>query len=745
MSNFKFLSVKWPVLANLGEIAERNLHHDPNTTIFKLRLYGEQLVGAIFAYEGKQEPRPNNQVTKINFLYSCGIIPEAIYNFLNDIRKKGNEAAHEGHDSKQDATDLLRATLQLSIWFFRTYEDDQFQPLTFIEPIKVQSSTELKKQLDDLTTSNTHQINLLKEKLDELRLREVSKEETILRRARSIVALSAIRLTEKDSRKLIGEQLTKLGWFCPEESYSQGARPTEGINSAIAKWPLNDKYMADYALFLGTKLVAFIDTKSQGRDPYSQLGRIIKNATNVIRRDTEDFVTLNNDNLIPFVFAANGLLKINSGIWFYDTRKNTNIPRIISSWYSPQGFIDLLRVDKDLSVKRLEHESIDYLSDFRDYQIKAIKKIEEALLESRNNLLVNMASGTGMTRMAVGLIYRLLKTEIFKRILFLVDRISVGHKAYEAFRETKLEGNFNLTDIYNIECFDSRNFDLKTRVSIETVQSIVRNLENPNSVFSVDTYDCIVIDGLYWSGELDNDLSYINSMFINKEDYQGKYMSAFDYFDATKIVLTTNSEKNLEYLFGEPVFTYLYENAISDGHLLGYKVTKMGLLSEQKYGKGFLTVEEVQLDKLILTEKFVRSVMVELIEHIDPLSNKKTIVFASSNDHAELIVNILRELLVNKYENLDKNTVVQITSSVDDVQQKIRLFENERLPNIAVSVDILTIGINVPEVCNLVFLRQVKSKMLFENMLLRASRLSFKIDKQYYNVFDAVGVFETLG
>ncbi|NOU67496.1 DUF4145 domain-containing protein [Paenibacillus sp. LMG 31461] len=743
MGNFNFLAVKWPVLANLGEIAEKNLHNDPNTTLFKLRLFGEHLVKVIFAYERAQEPADGKQVTKVKKLFDNNIIPEKIYNFLTKIRKKGNDAAHEGYDSIQDANDLLRTTLLLSIWFFRTYEDDQFQPRSYIEPQKVDSSIELKKELDELTADYNYQLSTLKIELDKLRLKEDSTEETIIRRARSMVALSAIRMTEEDSQKLVGEQLSRLGWYCPTENYQEGARPREGINTAISKWPLNKKYTADYALFLGNKLVAYIDTKSQGRDLYSQLGRIIRNAKNVTYTGIESFVSQSNEINIPFVFAVNALLKMNSGIWFHDLRKNTNIPKLIKSWYTPLGLRELLRKDYDSAVMLLENEPIEYLGDtlgLRAYQLEAIKAVENTIQDGENNVLVNMATGTGKTKMAIGLIYRLIKSGIFNRVLFLVDRRSVGEQVASEFREARLEGNYTFTDIYEIQSLDTKKPKVTTKVHISTIQNIVQQLKN-DLALSVDTYDCIVIDGLNWIGDFENGFSFIDSMFFNtlfeESDSPRIYMSAFEYFDASKIVLTSNIDNNLKYLFGDPVYLYTYQDAVRDGYLLDFNIIKL-VPAGIEFNTYNFNAETENSDN----DEYIRAVLCDLIKQINPFSNKKTIVFASTENQAELIVRALNELYSNQYECFEKDVISKITASTKNVSLQIKLFKNERFPNIAVTVDVLATGIDVPAVSNLVFFRKVKSRSLLSQMLGRGNRPCKELEKKYFNVYDAVGVFD---
>src|SRR5699024_1460043 len=149
------------------------------------------------------------------------------------------------------------------------------------------------------------------------------------------------------------------------------------------------------------------------------------------------------DYQVPFLFATNGReylqqIEQKSGIWFLDARKSTNHPRPLKGWYSPEGLKDLLKKDIDKAATDLEDENMDYLG-LRGYQNEGIRAVENALSNDQRAILIAMATGTGKTRMAIGLIYRLVKADRFKRILFLVDRTALGEQAEAAFKDSKLE------------------------------------------------------------------------------------------------------------------------------------------------------------------------------------------------------------------------------------------------------------------------------------------------------------------
>ena len=125
---------------------------------------------------------------------------------------------------------------------------------------------------------------------------------------------------------------------------------------------------------------------------------------------------------------------------------------------------------------------------------------------------------------------------------------------------------------------------------------------------------------------------------------------------------------------------------------------------------------------------------------LDPQSLQKTLIFCANDLHADLVVDLLKKAFKQQYGSVDDDAIIKITGSADKPLEIIRRYKNERNPNIAVTVDLLTTGIDVPEICNLVFLRSVNSRILFDQMLGRATRLCDEIEKETFRVFDAVGI-----
>ncbi len=555
-----------------------------------------------------------------------------------------------------------------------------------------------------------------------------------------------------------------------------GTRPKKGVNKAIAEWPTGSG-PADYALFIGMDLVGIVEAKKRSKDVVSDLQQA--------KRYAEDIFLPAGVRLVggpwgkyrvPFLFATNGRpylkqLEQKSGIWFLDGRRPVNHPRPLQAWYTPQGLTDLLSQDLDRSEAELKKEPYDYLG-LRDYQILAVQKVEESLAEGKSNLLLAMATGTGKTRTAIGLIYRLIKTGRFRRILFLVDRNALGEQAGDAFKETRLEDLQTFDQIYDLKGVDEPTPEETTRVHISTVQGMIRRIlfnSDDEAVPPVDRYDCIVVDEAHRGYTLDREMGEEELPYRDEKDYISKYRRVLEYFDSAKVALTATPAPHTIDIFGRPVFTYTYREAVIDGWLVDHepphqiktRLKRTGItwkkgdtvpLYDPATGQvtnlddipDDLTLEIDHFNKAVITENFNRTVAAELVLELDPYGDEKTLIFAATDDHADLIVQVLKEEFEKVLGGIDDDAIAKITGSVDKPIEMIRRFKNERFPNIAVTVDLLTTGLDVPEICNLVFLRRVRSRILYEQMLGRATRLCDRIKKDHFSIYDAVGLYEVL-
>lgn len=784
-SNFAFLKSHFPVLANFGILAEKYCYSDSNSCIMKLGMIGETIVNLMLTYDKIKIPTDCNAVTKIKILSLQGLLTPDLSDILHALRKARNKAAHTNYENIKEGQTLLEMAYSLCEWFMQTYGDLQYKHCKFVMPTEADA-----KSITDNDDKAAEQKMLEETEKIAAAAKAVAADE---RRKRALAAASQRQKSEAETRYMIDAQLRKVGWEADTENlrYGKGIRPQKGKNLAIAEWPTlssaGNKGRADYALFAGEKLVAVIEAKAEHKDIPSVIDYQCKEYAQNIRPEDEKYViTTWGKYKAPFVFATNGRpylaqLETKSSIWFLDLRESANMPKALRGWISPDGMLKLLESDIEKADKALQTLPYDFLRDkdglnLRQYQLNAIQAAENAVINGQKNILLAMATGTGKTRTVLGMIYRFLKTGRFNRILFLVDRTALGEQAEDVFNEVKLEDLKTLNDIYDIKTLEDAVFEDETKVHIATVQGMVKRLlyNDEEHQPSVTDYDLIVIDEAHRGYLLDKEMGEDELLYRDQLDYQSKYRMVIEYFDAVKIALTATPALHTTQIFGKPVFKYTYREAVIEGYLVDYdaphKIKTQFNTEGIKYNKGEtlalydpvtheITNSEVLQDEMnfdvekfnkqIITPSFNRTVLEEIARDIDPedVMQGKTLIYAVDDEHADLIVKILKEIYTNY--GIDNDAIMKITGSVAGgnkrkVQEAIKRFKNERFPSIAVTVDLLTTGIDVPEITTLVFMRRVKSRILFEQMLGRATRLCPKINKTHFEIYDPVGVYDSL-
>lgn len=784
-SNFAFLKSHFPVLANFGILAEKYCYSDSNSCIMKLGMIGETIVNLMLTYDKIKIPPDCNAVTKIKILSLQGLLTPDLSDILHALRKARNKAAHTNYENIKEGQTLLEMAYSLCEWFMQTYGDWEYKHCKFVMPTEADAQS-----ITDNDDKAAEQKMLEESEKIAAAAKAIAADE---RRKRALAAASQRQKSEAETRYMIDTQLRKVGWEADTENlrYAKGIRPQKGKNLAIAEWPTlsaaGNKGRADYALFAGEKLVAVIEAKAEHKDIPSVIDYQCKEYAQNIRPEDEKYViTTWGKYKAPFVFATNGRpylaqLETKSGIWFLDLRESANMPKALRGWISPDGMLKLLESDIEKADKALQTLPYDFLRDkdglnLRQYQLNAIQAAENAVINGQKNILLAMATGTGKTRTVLGMIYRFLKTGRFNRILFLVDRTALGEQAEDVFNEVKLEDLKTLNDIYDIKTLEDAVFEDETKVHIATVQGMVKRLlyNDEERQPSVTDYDLIVIDEAHRGYLLDKEMGEDELLYRDQLDYQSKYRMVIEYFDAVKIALTATPALHTTQIFGKPVFKYTYREAVIEGYLVDYdaphKIKTQFNTEGIKYSKGEtlalydpvtheITNSEVLQDEMnfdvekfnkqIITPSFNRTVLEEIARDIDPedVIQGKTLIYAVDDEHADLIVKILKEIYTNY--GIDNDAIMKITGSVAGgnkrkVQEAIKRFKNERFPSIAVTVDLLTTGIDVPEITTLVFMRRVKSRILFEQMLGRATRLCPKINKTHFEIYDPVGVYDSL-
>lgn len=822
MSNFAFLQVYWPDFANTLDFAEKYVYTDPASSKNKSGLFVELMVREIMRIENIPEPEyDNTHFTRTKILKSEGLLPYDVNQWINQVRIKRNDSAHENIASPQDALVVLGFTWQIAVWFMQTYGDATFKPQNFVNPeppkkiinlmplVKNQEKKieEQKTELENAAVTiaekevaiaeRDKRLSELEAEIEKARkeresIQNLTPQSSLTKQQRqntSALAISKAKLTEAQTRAIIDQQLKKVGWEADTENlrYSKGTRPQKGKKIAIAEWPVkssktaNDR--ADYALFIDEQLIGIIEAKAYEKSVYAIIdNQCHEYAKNVKDEDVHYCMGKWQSYKVPFVFATNGRpylkqIETESGIWFQDLRKETNIPVALQGWYSSEDLLAKFKQNVDEADQKLENLPYDFLRDpdglnFRYYQLETVEAVEKAVIHGQTRILLAMATGTGKTRTILGMIYRFLKTNRFRRILFLVDRTALGEQAQDVFNDVKLEDLQPLNKIYNINTLDDINLASETRIQVATVQGMIARImsDDKERIPSSGDFDCIIIDEAHRGYTLDRELSEAELLYRDQNDFVSKYKKVIEYFDAVKIGLTATPALHTTQIFGNAVYTYSYREAVIDGYLVDYDAPHIIKTELNQHGihhnkgeslakynpvtKELLNPEELEdevnfdveeFNKNVLTPSFNKVVLNELSKYIDPESEEKAVIFAVNDRHADEIVKQLRDIYSE--QDVPSAAIEKITCAIGDrgrVQDAIKRFKNEHFPTIAVTVDLLSTGIDVPEITKIVFMRRIKSRILYEQMLGRATRLCPKINKTHFDIFDAVDLYSYL-
>lgn len=612
--------------------------------------------------------------------------------------------------------------------------------------------------------------------------------------AQAAVATQSTELDERETRVLIDSQLREAGWEVDSQNlrWSAGARPEKGKNRAIAEVPTwtdqDGKGIADYVLFVGLTPYAVVEAKKKTKLVSSSLEQSKRYARGIASSVPDGLLGEWTPSLaahptalryrVPFLYATNGRpylrqLESESGVWFQDVRHPSNKPRALTGWHTPEVLVSMFAHDAEAAQAKLSAEPPDAIQEalgLRNYQIRAISAVEEAIGRGERKLLVAMATGTGKTRMTIGLIHRLLKSQRFRRVLFLVDRGALGVQAQNAFDEVRLENLQTFAQNYDVMGLEKIAPAKETKVHVATVQGMVKRIlwSSPDDPpVPIDRYDCIIVDESHRGYTLDREMTEGEMELRGFEDYISTYRRVLDHFDAVKIGLTATPAQHTREIFGDPVFIYSYPEAVADGYLVDHEPPVRIVTNLAKHGIKFAKGAEVQtlrrggvieLSKLpdemdfdvsafnraVITEGFNAAVAGELAQRLDPTGREKTIIFCVDDDHAERLVPVLKKALEDAWGPIDDDAVKKITGATDRPLDAIRRFKNEANPKIAVTVDLLSTGVDIPAVSNIVFLRRIRSRILYEQMLGRATRLCPEIGKEVFRIYDAVGLYDVL-
>ncbi|MGI8923369.1 MAG: DEAD/DEAH box helicase family protein [Fimbriimonadales bacterium] len=581
-------------------------------------------------------------------------------------------------------------------------------------------------------------------------------------------------------RKRIDPKLTSQGWQVTEFETSRNLGLLNGV--AVAEWP-TDNGPADYALCQGGQVIAVVEAKRVTVGPQNvltQAARYSQGVRETVAKYGEGFK-------VPFLYSTNGEI-----IWFQDVQDPLHRSRKVAAFHTPQALIDMLgRNDQEL-LARLHSQPFREGS-VRPYQEDAIRAVEAAIRDRKRQMMVVMATGTGKTRTTIQQAYRLMKSGAAKRVLFLVDRRALAAQTVRAFASFECEPGLKFDKVYEVysQRFQQADLDDDSGEKFDPKVLPNRYLTDPqagDAFVYVSTIQRMAIN-LYGRqgmleglGESEDDAEQLNipihsfDLIIADECHRGYsrkeeaiWRDTLDHFDATKVGLTATPAAHTVAYFGDPVYRYGYKQAVDEGYLVDYDVvnvrsdvriegvtlkegerievvdTHEGTTKNIDYLEDEVVYDASAIEAKITSPDSNRKIVAELKKHA--LAHEaeygrfpKTLIFAANDlqhtSHANQLVSLCREIFGRGDGFVSKITGAK---DVDRPLQRIKEFRNRPEPKIVVTVDLLTTGVDVPQIEFLVFLRPVKSRILFEQMLGRGTRLCDTFEgpaKSHFVVFD---------
>lgn len=734
MSNFDFLQKEFYSIHDSAKKAEGYLNTDVRAACWYARMTLEQIVDWMYRYDNSfscYETSLGARVHEPSFKDNIG---ETVFTKATVIIGVGNRAAHAKSTKRADAVVAIQELFHVAYWFARTYGERarpdpalQFNE-TLVPPAKQESAVsleQLKRQEDALKAKDAENAEL-KEKLAGLdALHEelaTLKAQVAKAKEQNAQLVDNHDYNEEQTRDyFIDMLLHEAGWALDKK---------EDREFEVVGMPNNEnKGFVDYVLWGDDgKPLAVVEAKRTKRD-----ARVGQQQAKLYADCLEAMYGRR-----PVIYYTNGYEH-----WFWNDQAAA--PRRVQGFYKK----DELELLMQRRISRLPLTTAKINADIveRSYQHQAIRSITEAIEKhNQRRSLVVMATGSGKTRTVIALVDLLMRCNWAKRILFLADRVSLVKQASKEFLK-------HLPDAGVVNLLDSP--DSQGRVYVSTYPTML-NLINDNSDdvkrFGIGHFDVVIVDEAHRS-------------------IYAKYGAIFDYFDSYLVGLTATPkdevDRNTYSMFelekGVPTFAYALEDAISDKYLVPPQSVSVGLQFQREgieYDK--LSEEEKQqwdemdwgedgppdsvdppaLNQWLFNKDTVDKVLEYLMTQGERVASGdrlgKTIIFAKNNNHAEFIA----ERFNANYPGYKGEFARVITFKTEYAQSLIDDFSvKDKMPHIAISVDMLDTGIDVPEVLNLVFFKIVRSKTKFWQMIGRGTRLCKDLygpgkDKQFFKIFD---------
>lgn len=748
--NFEHIQSKWPELHQLAAFAEDYAITDPQSSLVKLRCFAEKVVGYLYKELSLPVLPTSNIFDKLTADDFTSAVPRLITDKLHAIRKSGNQAAHEGKVDQQQAIWILKESYFVASYLFMAYangtqqECPEFKAPEQTQPTN-QSDGEFAKKNKQLTQQLAENQARLKRALDELEAAELAQKQAQQQAAKLKQTIDAEKLAQVKTRneqivnssfnfnedetrkRIIDLDLRNAGWHVALDDES-----TEDVGKEVK--------VTDQPTTTGTGYVDYVLWDDDGKP----LAVIEAKRTRENIEKGRQQATLYANALEkqygqrPIIFYSNGWdIKILDDTQGYNSRG-------LYGYYSKDSLQYLI---KQRTLKKdLNKTPIDTAVAGRLYQMETITRVCERFSDKHRKALIVQATGTGKTRVSIALAKRLLDAGWAKRVLFLCDRKELRKQAGNAFTEFTKEP-------VHIVGKSAKNTAASARVFIATYPGMLRIMNK----YDVGYFDLIVADESHRS-------------------IYNIYGDIFKYFDALEVGLTATPVEMVSRstcdLFGcdykLPTANYPLEDAIEQGNLVPYKIVsyttqflregikkdnltdeQIAQLEEQGIDPNELDFDAIQIDEAIKNKDTNRLILRNLMEKglrdKDGQLPGKTIIFARNIAHAELMAQLFSEL----YPQHGANFCRVIHSKYERAEELIDDFKSsdENSMRIAVSVDMLDTGIDVPECVNLVFAKPIKSKVKFWQMIGRGTRLCENLygpwqHKTHFLIFDHWANFE---
>lgn len=724
-SNFSFIAAEWPQIHEYALRAEEYAFSDPKAAGVYARNAAEQLVYHIYEIENFRRPQDSRFVGHTTDPQFTAITPRAVLQKLDLLRTRGNRAAHPGQELSPDAAlPLIQELHHVMIWAahsFSTQPDSIPLDADFDPKIAAARTPLYQDDLRTLAVKVQEEHQEFQRKLDESAARARALEEENEKLRAQIAEAQAAKTTvlERDykedqtRRDLIDEALLEAGWTVTTDDAAHKAEPEVELRDAHG----TTRY-ADYVLWGsdGTPL-AVIEAKRTSRsgEAGQEQARLYADALEA------------QHGVRPIIFYTNGWTT-----WIWEDRAHGNTgypPRTVLSFLSHddlQWRHQLRRRRQALAATPIKAEIVD-----RPYQERVIRAVGEHFTDKHRAALLVMATGTGKTRTVIALVDQMLRAGWIKRVLFLADRKALVAQAVNAFKE-------HLPEQPPINLLDEKDPD--GRIYVSTYPTMLNQIDqirdDGTKLYGPGFFDLVIVDEAH------------------RSVYQ-KYRSIFEWFDSLLLGLTATPvdqvDRNTYQLFGhtpgQPTDAYSLDEAITDRYLVPARGLRIGtqfmdegitydnLSDEEKDAWDQLEWDEngeipeavnaAEINRRLFNTDTVDKVLAQLFEHGlrvaggDTLG--KTIIFAKNQAHADFIY----ERFNAQYPEHGGEFARVITHAVEHNQRLINNFGNRQPtaePQIAITVDMLDTGIDVPEVLNLVFFKPVFSKTKFWQMVGRGTR-----------------------